>query len=466
MPDLKPEKLALTIAAIQQAGSIRGAALLLDIPRSTIQSRLRQGRAQGQVPDGIVPGAKARPPWGDTKRRDARGLPIVRIKATTEDRRAAFRGLVGGPPIPPAAVPPEGFVITRNSAAYDKDGTLQKQWVGSARDSGAEFSVPPGHVIKGESALVDPDGRVLAKWVKTREGAGEGLVAALQEAFASYSGLAPFMAVPAELDEDTWTIYPVPDLHLGMLSWGAETGADYDVKIAVAMATGAIADLVRQSRPSGRATLIILGDFQHADDQKNVTPGSGHQLDVDGRHSKIYLAGANLVISLVNLVAEKHAEVEIVVLPGNHDPNAATTLTVALSLYYSENARVSVSMKPGITWYRRFGRCLVGAHHGHTQKPDRAAMAMAVDRGEDWGLAPHRYIFTGHFHSAKVTEVGNVRVETLQSPAARDAWNTESGYRSGRSLSAITFHKERGEIGRHRVTTGDYPANPISDITS
>ena len=459
MPQITDQELRTTLAAIKDAGSVNAAATKLGVSRNTLQSRIRRARQQGRISDENPPRIGLKPGWDIPPRRDARGLPIVRVKAHTE-RRDAFRGLVGGPPIPPAAMPPEGFIISRNSGVYDKDGALQKQWVGTVRDSGPEFAIPAGHVIKGESALVDPDGRVLAKWIKTREGSGEGLVAALQQAFSTYSGLAPSIPLPAELDADTWTIYPVPDLHLGMLSWSAETGEDYDVKIATAMATGAITELVRQSRPSSRATLIILGDYQHANDQRNVTPGSGHQLDVDGRHSKIYLAGANLVISLVNLVAEKHAEVEIVVLPGNHDPEAATTLAVALSLYYSGNARMSVNMKPGVAWYRRFGRCLVGAHHGHTQKPDRAAMAMAVDRGEDWGQAPHRYIFTGHFHSERVTEVGNVRVETLQSPAARDAWNTASGYRSGRSLSAITFHKDRGEIGRHRVTTGGYPSNP------
>jgi hypothetical protein len=47
--------------------------------------------------------------------------------------------------------------------------------------------------------------------------------------------------------------------------------------------------------------------------------------------------------------------------------------------------------------------------------------------------------------------LGGVRVESLQAMTARDAWNAASGYRSGRSLSAITFHAEDGEAGRHRV---------------
>ena len=425
--------LMATLAALAKYGSTRKAAVALGLPRSTMRNRVDAALLRFDQQRG-------------TFREDARGKPVLRVQAR--------RGEIGGPPIPEIGRPPEGFAVRRNSAQYDGEGRLQKQWVETARDAGAAFVVPPGHVIKGESALTDADGRVIAKWTKTREGSGAGLVEALQEAFAAYSGAAPAIVAPVEADDETWTIYPVPDLHLGMQAWGAETGADYDLKIAIGVATTGIAELVRQSRPSSHATLMILGDFQHANDQRNVTPGSGHQLDVDGRHAKIYLAGANLAIALVALVAAKHATVEVVVLPGNHDPEAAVTLAVALSLYYSMNERISVNMKPGVVWYRRFGRCLLGAHHGHTMKPDKAAMAMAVDRHEDWGHAPHRYIFTGHFHSERVTEVGNVRVETLQSPAARDAWNTASGYRAGRSLSAITFHRDHGEVGRHQVKIG------------
>ena len=42
-------------------------------------------------------------------------------------------------------------------------------------------------------------------------------------------------------------------------------------------------------------------------------------------------------------------------------------------------------------------------------------------------------------------------VESFNTIAAKDAHAHGGGYRSGQALNALTFHRERGEIGRHRV---------------
>lgn len=366
-------------------------------------------------------------------------------------RRRAVTGEVSAPPIPEIAKPPHGFAVFRNSGAYDSDGKLLKQWVGTKPDSGEEYAVPAGHVVKGESALLDPDGRVMAKWVKTREGAGDGLVEGLRAAFAEYDGRAPQIASPEVADDDLLTIYPLPDLHLGMYAWGRETGEKYDVPIAVQMATRSVERLVTQSRPSRRAVILGLGDYFHANDAKAVTPHSGNRLDVDGRWPKVFAAGAKLATAIVDIVARKHAELEIVFLPGNHDPDAAMSLTVALALFYSQTPHIEVHQEPGIAWYHRFGKVLLGATHGHTMKPDRMAMMLASDRAEDWGQTTHRHFFFGHIHHKTAEEIGPVTVESFQSPAAKDAFASSGGYRATRALHAITYHREDGEIGRHRV---------------
>jgi hypothetical protein len=358
------------------------------------------------------------------------------------------------PPI--EGCPPDGFHVSHISSQYDQDGNIQKQWVENRRGQLAKYEIPEGHLVKGESALVDSDGNVIAKWIKTKEGDVNHLIEALQTVFAEYKGLIPLIATPEHADTDLLTIYPVPDLHLGAHAWGKETGADYDIKIATEVAQRSMSDLVSQSRPSQHAVVLILGDFYHQNDHKNQTPASGHQLDADGRWAKIYLAGAQLALDLVNMAAQKHEYVEVVALPGNHDPDAAITLAVALSLSYANNPRITVNLTPGVFWYRRFGKCLFGAHHGHTvKKPEQSVLVMSADRAEDWGQTKHRRIFTGHVHHEKIIEVTGAIVETLTSPAARDSWNHASGYRSNRALSAITYHFERGEIGRHRVNIFD-----------
>ena len=371
-------------------------------------------------------------------------------------RALALIGEIAGPPIPDIAKPPEGFVIRRNSGEYDEDGNLRRQWIETKPGTTDGYQIPEGHVVKGESALLDSHGNVLNKWIKTREeNASEGLVEGLRAAFAEYDGKAgevPVFAAP--FSDDLLTVYPLPDLHFGMYAWGRETGASYDIGIAAEIALNTVKELVNQSFYSKHAVILGLGDYFHTNDAKNATPRSGNLLDVDGRWPKVYAAGAELAMSIVDIAARKHQEVEVAFLPGNHDPDAAVTLAVALGLFYRLTPRIQVCQEPGYAWYRRFGSTLLGATHGHTMKPDRMAMMLATDRAQDWGQSKHYHVFFGHIHHETVMEIGPVRCESFQSPAARDGYNAGAGYRSGRSLSAITFHREKGEIGRHRVNIG------------
>lgn len=427
-----------TVDLVRQHGSVRAAAVATGKPKTTLTTHIA---AAAKLWPSVVSVHPGRPtiigPWPD--------------EAVTE-RVAAVKGLTGGPPIPDIGIPPEGFVVRRNSAQYDGEGNLERQWVESGQGSAEGYSVPDGHVVKGESALLDANGNVLAKWIKTREGSGPGLVDALRAAFADYDGAAPArLHDPRCCNHDLLTVYPLPDVHFGLYAWKDETGDDYDIDIAAKIAEDSIGTLVAQSLPSSEAVILVLGDFYHQNDGKNVTPTNHHQLDVDGRWPKVYMAGAKLLLKIVALARQKHAHVELKILKGNHDEDAAVTLAVAMSLFFSNDPCVTVNINAAIAWYKRFGSCLLGASHGHTMKPEAMAMAMACDRAEDWGQTRFRAYYSGHIHHETAKEIMGVRVESFQSPAAKDSYNAGHGYRAGRALTAITHHKNKGEIGRHRV---------------
>lgn len=362
------------------------------------------------------------------------------------------REYVGAPP--PVEVPDQGFIVKRNSVAYNKNGDLTGQWIQTSAGPGDKFEALPGHTIKGESALVDPEGRILAKWIKTKEGAvGTGLVEALESIFEKYAGKGSLLLGlgPAEINDQLHTIYPLTDLHVGMYSWGQETGDDYDVDIATRRVKNAYQALIGSASPSKTATLLNLGDFFHANDATNATPGHGHRLDVDGRHARVFEAGAEILLSVVDLLLQRHEQVELVCLPGNHDPDASVALRVAMRLFYRGHPRVVVNNSPKMAWYHRFGKCLFGATHGHTAKmPDVAGM-MACDRPQDWGLTEYRSYFTGHIHHERALERAGVRAESFQTLASRDAYSSNGPWRSGNSIQSITFHHDQGEISRSRV---------------
>ncbi|WP_421991671.1 hypothetical protein [Roseococcus sp.] len=374
----------------------------------------------------------------------ARELNVAR--STLRDRLAAAN----------VSLPAQGFEVANETKTFDKHGELIRQSIRTKAAPGAKHEIPEGHSVKGESALLDPKGNVVLKWVKTREDAlGAGLVEAMTSAMEKFTGAAPLVAPPADARDDIHTLYPLADLHMGMYSWAAETGGDYDVEIASKRAKDAYRSLVSLAPRSRSCTLLNLGDFFHANDQKNVTPGHGHQLDVDGRHARVLEAGADLLLEVIGMLLEHHYDVEFVCLAGNHDPTVADALRVAMRLYYRGHGRVTVDGSPAIAWYKRFGTNLIGATHGHTIKQADLPGMMAFDRAVDWGKTKHRQFFTAHIHHERAVEKAGVRVESFQTLASRDAYAAAGGWRSGQSIQAITLHHERGEIARSRVNVNE-----------
>ena len=380
------------------------------------------------------------------KRAAARALDIDVDTIRNRLRAAARFGLMGTAPVL------DGFEIRQTTAQKDASGNIEREWVQQRPEAPEPFVMPAGQAVKGISAFVGGDGRVLHQWIKTKlDDTTPDVVAAIEAVFKRYRRRARPAPRPRFIDRDLLTVYPIADLHLGMLSWARETGQAYDLAIAERRARECMAALVAQSRPSNAALILNLGDWQHTDDQRNMTPRSGNVLDVDSRYFKILSAGVQLMTDLIDLALQKHARVIVRNLPGNHDPHASIALTIALAAFYARDKRVTIVADPGEFFFFRFGLWLCGAHHGHRAKADRLAMAMADMRRKDWGETLYRQFFFGHIHHESAREIAGVRVESFQTIAAKDAHAVGSGYLSGQSLNAITVHKRRGEIGRHRV---------------
>lgn len=393
-----------------------------------------------------------------TQCKAAEALGIANSTLSRRLDAAAKRGLMLDTP---AAMP--GFQIKKVSTQEDADGNIERRFIQQTHAPGDKFELPEGHVVKGLSALLDADGNVTQQWIKTRtDSVVPDLTAALKAAFDSYAGAAPLIPAPKLTDAQLLSVYPIADQHVGLLSWGEETGEDYDTKIGVERLRNCMARLVQQSPSSRHGLILNLGDWQHTDDQRNTTPVSGNLLDVDSRYSKILTAGVQLMMDCIDLALTKHEHVLVRCLAGNHDPHASVALTVALSAFYKNNPRVTIDQDPSEFFFHRFGQTLIGANHGHRMKPDRMAMHMAVSQREAWGATKYHWILFGHVHHESVKEVGDVRCESFQTLASKDAWHSNSGYTSGQSLVSITLHQEDGEIGRHRINIP--PSNKKSVI--
>jgi hypothetical protein len=250
--------------------------------------------------------------------------------------------------------------------------------------------------------------------------------------------------------EDLLAVYPFGDPHVGLYVWARECGHDFDLEIGRKLTLGAVDRLVASAPPTHTAILLLLGDVFHMNDQTNQTPAHRHQLDVDSRFVKVLQVGIETYRHAILRALEKHQQVVVKLIPGNHDPQAIWTLAFTLSAYFSNEPRVTVDLEPSKHWFYRFGNVLIGSTHGDTNKPEQLPAIMACDRAKDWGETKHRYWYTGHIHSSNSKEFPGVVWESFRTLAAQDAYAAGHGYRAGRDMRCIVHHKEFGEIERHR----------------
>ena len=95
---------------------------------------------------------------------------------------------------------------------------------------------------------------------------------------------------------------------------------------------------------------------------------------------------------------------------------------------------------------------MLAAHHGHGAKADRIVHFIADQYREVWGATRHRFLWTGHLHHHKSQDIGGVQWEQLRAVTARDAYAVSHAYASRAQLQAITYHRDRGEIMRVKVS--------------
>ena len=319
-------------------------------------------------------------------------------------------------------------------------------------------TAPEGMGVSKVSTLRDDEGNVKLQWTQVKpdaEATRAQLKAFVDELIQSVPPAEP-VAVREQSDksgnDDIMAVYPIGDAHLGMYAWGEETGDDFDMDIAEKDLRAAVDALTASTPAANTAIVLPLGDFLHGDNSSNQTARSGHGLDIDTRYAKVLRTGARLMLDIIRAALLRHEKVIVRMVRGNHDPESSLAIALILDAYFAQEPRVTVDLSPSAFWYYQFGKVLLGSTHGDTCKLNDLGAIMAADRPREWGEShtSSRVWFTGHRHNHRVMELtGGVIVEVARTLAPKDSWTAESGYRSGRDLQSVVFHKEHGEVERH-----------------
>lgn len=312
--------------------------------------------------------------------------------------------------------------------------------------------VPENHIVKSISTLYDGEGNVKTKRVTTHKEQEHKLILfkeAVSDILEDFKGCSNFVKPPKNIESDLLSVIPMPDLHLGMLSWEKETGNAYDLNIANKQIITTLENLISKTPNSEKILIPFLGDLFHTDNSTNMTLAHGNILDVDSRYPKMIAAGIKLVKLIIERALQKHKEVIVWIRQGNHDQHSSIALALTMQAVFENNPRVKVSVTPGQFDALKHGKCLIACTHGHTVAQAKLPLLMASLYPEYWGNTMFRRWYTGHVHHDEVIEHPGCTVEKLRAICGKDAWSHSMGFISGRDIKCDIWHKNLGMIQRY-----------------
>lgn len=307
-------------------------------------------------------------------------------------------------------------------------------------------TVPDPYIVKGTSTLYGDDGKLKLQWVKSSIDHDKliGMVReVIDELKTDIKPIKPIKRESKSTDADLLTLYTLADAHIGMLAWHEDGGDDWDVTIAEQTIAEAMESLIESSPKSEVGFFAQLGDGLHSDGMIPVTPAHGHVLDSDSRFPKIVRAATRIFRNAIKSMLRKHETVIVLMAQGNHDPASSVWLQELFALLFEDNPRVQVVKSAKPYYAITHGDVMLGFHHGHKATPERLPDVFMGEFREMYGRTKKTYIHCGHRHSVKVIEHNSATIQQHGTLAARDAYSSHGGYKSTRSMTAVTYHRKR-----------------------
>jgi molybdenum-dependent DNA-binding transcriptional regulator ModE len=311
--------------------------------------------------------------------------------------------------------------------------------------------VAPGFVTGKVTVAVNArTGEVERYWQRQHPDAAQ-LEAAMQATFDAMSESLPRVKAapkPAKTDAALCNLIVFTDYHLGQLSWGRETGADWDLKIAESLLLASFVHMVESAPKAKSCVLTLQGDLLHTDGLLPLTPAHKNVLDADGRFSKIVAAAIRVIRRLVDHALVKHDSVHLVICEGNHDEASSVWLRQMFSALYDAEPRLTVNDSELPFYVHQHGEVMLAFHHGHKVKNEQLPMLFAAQFPRMWGATTKRYAHCGHRHHVDEKEYAGMTVTQHPTLAARDAHSARGGWISERAAALVTYHEKYGQVAR------------------
>ena len=206
--------------------------------------------------------------------------------------------------------------------------------------------------------------------------------------------------------------------------------------------------------------MVLVGnDLFHANSLNNkvAVTRKGTPQDFDSRFHKVFTEVRRAVVQVVDYAAS-YANVDVVMIAGNHDKDEVYRLGEVLGAWYRNDNQVHVTNSANKRVFYSYGGNSWMFAHGeeYRRKRDNLAMIMLSEMPGNMLTSSergYREVLTGHNHAAMsggyyptgdLSESRGVRVRSLPGLTSTDEWHHEEGYKHYRAGTLLTYDHKGG----------------------
>ena len=309
--------------------------------------------------------------------------------------------------------------------------------------------VAPGYRMGKVTVQRGPGGQVERTWERQspQTEALEAIIERCEERLKEFPRFRPINA-PKPITAPLTNFLGLFDLHIGEKISSDDPAGRWDIETAKRTILASASHALNNAPKARRLVLCFGGDAMHYDGVAPVTPTSKHVLHSDGDFDDMVDAVIEVAINAIDFGLETHEEVYVIWATGNHDLSTSRVMRRMLAHIYANEPRLTVVQSRLDFYALRFGKVMIGVHHGHGAKLTDYAGIFASMFREMWGQAEYAYAHRGHEHHIHSKEKGGLI--TLQHPSLAPSgdYALGKGLISRRGCILCTYHDEYGEVGQ------------------
>jgi urease accessory protein UreE len=296
--------------------------------------------------------------------------------------------------------------------------------------------------------------------ITTSEMTVEELLENVQQMLESHTTVAPQINPPKIDKKENVALVNFYDHHIGKRIHADATGngSEWTVDLAkksMLEATDYFIDKLQHD--TGKIVFILGNDLLNIDNpQGTTTKGTPQNNDMDYRH--LILESNELLTSVLEKFLH-YFEVEVIVVPGNHDNNLAFITGEVIRHYFMKTPHISVDNSLAPIKYWQFGENAIGFTHGSEQIKKKYVLPMLMlQQKPEFAVCKYKEFHTGHLHQTKktqLTEVGEqygMIMRTLPTLSPTCEWASTKGFQGIQATECIVYHKEKGPITTYRYS--------------